>query len=83
MRTAYWAPTLFVRNAPASNTLTLEAGAWRAHLQLAAGEEREIKLPLTGPAMLIRLSASSGFVPAEVDPNSRDTRFLGVWLQVR
>ncbi|HVH57948.1 MAG TPA: hypothetical protein VM791_16905 [Vicinamibacterales bacterium] len=77
------APTLFVRNAPAANTLTLEAGAWRAQVQLAAGEEREIQLPLTGSAMLVRLSALSGFVPAEVDPNSRDTRFLGVWLQVR
>jgi hypothetical protein len=76
--------TMLLRNAPVPNTVTLEAGDWRAQLQLAAGEEREIKLPFDAgtDALLLRMEASSGFVPAHMDPNSQDTRFLGVWLTV-
>ena len=75
--------TMRLRNAPVANTISLEAGGWSTQLQLAAGEEREIELPFTASdAVLLRLEASAGFVPAQVDPSSRDTRFLGVAVSI-
>jgi hypothetical protein len=74
---------LTLRNAPVENTVTLKSGAWRVALTLSAGEERRIEVPLdasTGTAVL-RIESSSGFRPSERDPNSRDGRFLGVFIR--
>ena len=66
------------------NTLLVHAGAWRDELRLGPGEERRIDVPLeiARPATLIRFTTSAGFRPSEMDPNSRDTRFLGVSVKV-
>jgi hypothetical protein len=76
--------TLFVRNAPVANHVVLESGGWREELPLAPGEERHVRVPLaTGRnAALVTISASAGFRPSAVDPNSHDDRFLGVWIKV-
>jgi hypothetical protein len=76
--------TLLLRNAPAANRVTLAAGAWHEELQLNPGEERRVEMPLdasTGIAVL-RIRSESGFRPADADPKSRDTRFLGVFVRV-
>ena len=77
--------TLFVRNAPVDNQLTLETGAWREDARLAPGEERRIQVPLdrSRGATLITFTSASGFRPSAVDPASRDARFLGVWVHVQ
>ena len=75
---------LLLRNGAAANEVTLESGTWREALPLAPGEERRIDVPV-GPsgAAMIRIRAAAGFRPSEVDSNSRDTRFLGVFVQLR
>jgi hypothetical protein len=75
---------LELRNAPIENRLTLEAGEWREEMTLSAGEERRVRVPLdvSRDSTLLRLSTSAGFRPSAVDPNSRDDRYLGVWVRV-
>jgi hypothetical protein len=75
---------LHLRNAPVENRLLLKAGAWREALTLAPGEERRVRVPLdtSRDATLIHLASSSGFKPSAVDRNSRDNRFLGVWIRI-
>ena len=76
--------TLRVRNAPVDNHVVMQSGAWRAEMQLAAGEERQVVVPATNPpgTALVTITTSAGFRPSAVDPKSRDDRFLGVWLRV-
>jgi hypothetical protein len=74
---------LHLRNAPVANRFTLESGQWREELALEPGEERHVKLPL-GPgqrAVLVTATSTSGFRPSETSPDSRDDRFLGVWIK--
>ena len=78
------AVTLLLRNAPVENHLTLESGAWRESMSLAAGEERRVSVPIDPQrgATLLRVTSSSGFRPSAVDPKSRDDRFLGVYVKL-
>jgi hypothetical protein len=82
--TAASAATLLVRNAPVDNQLVIETGTWREEARLAPGEERRIQVPLdrSRGATLITLTSASGFRPSEVDPRSRDARFLGAWVRI-
>lgn len=75
---------LLVRNGAAENTLLVQAGGWRETVRLAPGEERrvEARLDVDRGATLVRFTTSAGFTPSEVDPKSRDSRFLGVWMKV-
>ncbi len=72
-----------LRNAPVENRLTLESGQWREELTLAAGEVRQIDVPLAPDqrAALVTSTTTAGFRPSESTPGSRDDRFLGVWVQ--
>jgi hypothetical protein len=73
-----------LRNAPVANRVTVESGRWREEFDLAAGEERPLQIPMGtgGRAALVTVTSRSGFRPSEVDPTSRDLRFLGVWIGV-
>jgi len=78
------ASQLVLRNAPVKNRVTLEIDAERQVLNLGPGEERTIPLrPSPNRATLIRVQTTSGFYPSEVEPGSTDTRFLGVWMELR
>ena len=72
-----------LRNAPVENRLTLESGQWREELTLAAGEVRQIDVPLAPNqrAAMVTSTTTAGFRPSESTPGSRDDRFLGVWVQ--
>ena len=61
--------------------MTLEFDGRREEIALKPGEERRIELPLdpASGSVLVRIRSSAGFRPSEVDPNSRDTRLLGVF----
>jgi hypothetical protein len=76
------AARLFVRNAPVENRLSLYAGRWHEVLELAPREERTLEIPMAPgqTAVGVRLATTDGFTPAEVEPGSRDVRFLGVWV---
>ena len=79
------AATLLVRNAPVNNRVEIEAGGWRAPLELNPGDERRLEVPLDvrRGATAITFRVSSGFTPSEANPQSRDQRFLGAWIQVK
>ena len=75
---------LTLRNAPVENRVTLQSRGWEKVLTMAAGEEQRIEIPVApgSEAVPLRITASSGFRPSEVDAGSRDERFLGVWVKV-
>jgi hypothetical protein len=74
---------LQIRNAPVENVVTMQSGTWREVLQLTPGEERQLRLPVDPQrgAALVTITTSSGFRPSEVESESRDSRFLGVWVK--
>jgi hypothetical protein len=76
--------TLVVRNAPVANRVLLESARWRNELQLEPGEERRVAVPIDTArgAALLAVSTTTGFRPSAMDPNSRDDRFLGLWVRV-
>lgn len=74
---------LHLRNAPVDNRVTLESGQWREEMTLAPGEERQVRVPL-GPgqrAVIVTVTTTAGFRPSASVPDSRDERFLGVWIK--
>ncbi len=75
---------LQLRNGAAENTLLVQARGWRDALRLGPGEERQIDVPLdhARDATLVRFTTTAGFRPSDVDPSSRDDRFLGVWVKM-
>lgn len=76
--------TLRLRNAPVPNEVQLAAGTWREVLSLGPGEERDVIVPVAADrgAVLLTIDSAAGFRPSEVEPGSRDNRFLGVWVQL-
>lgn len=75
---------LLLRNAPVDNRVVLESGEWREELHLGPGEERRVHVPVDTQrgAALLSISSAAGFRPSEADPQNRDERLLGVWIQV-
>jgi hypothetical protein len=73
-----------LRNAPVENQIRLESRGWAKSLTMGAGEEQRIEIPVAPgvDAIPLRIAASSGFRPSDVDAASRDERFLGVWVKV-
>ena len=78
---------LLVRNGPETNEVEFQndESNWRARLTLDAGQEEEVEVPVDPArgAVLLRVVSRGGFRPSEVEPGSRDTRLLGVWLLPR
>ena len=76
--------SLILRNGPGDNVITLESGQWRDEFAMLSGNEQRIDIPREGAARatLVRIRSSAGFRPSEVDPTSRDTRFLGVFVRL-
>jgi hypothetical protein len=77
---------LFVRNAAVRNQVTLESGAWRQTLTLEPREERMFDVPIGRPgtnAALLRVTASAGARPSDLDPANEDRRLLGCWIETR
>jgi hypothetical protein len=74
---------ILIRNAPVANVVSLSAGSWHESLTLAPREERTIQVPIdpSRAAALLTVSTTAGFRPSETDTNSRDHRFLGVWVK--
>jgi hypothetical protein len=73
---------LTVRNGPVDNPVVLESGAWRQAFTMRAGEERRVDVPLDGGgAAVLTIQSGARFRPSDVNPASRDTRFLGVFVR--
>lgn len=75
-------PVLF-RNGPVANRVTIRSAQRTETFDFKAGEERVLRLEvdLMRGGAVVDVKADRGFRPAEVDPASRDQRYLGIWLQ--
>jgi len=71
-----------LRNGGVQNDVTIRTGDREQHVTLQPGESRGVSiLPAYVPhPQLTRITTSAGFRPADVDPHSRDQRFLGVYV---
>ena len=76
---------IFLRNAAAVNRVSLQIDGEEEVLDLEPREERLMHLPVSEGrhGALVRITSDSGFRPIEVDPGSRDSRYLGVWIELR
>ncbi|HET7694520.1 MAG TPA: hypothetical protein VFK57_02340 [Vicinamibacterales bacterium] len=75
---------LVLRNGAVDNQVSLASGTWRDEFRLGAGEEYRIDVPIDASgAALVTIRSAAGFRPSEVDASSRDTRLLGVFVQVK
>jgi hypothetical protein len=76
---------LSLRNGSADNNVTLESATWRESLRLGPEEALMVQIPTDGrsQATPLRVAATNGFRPVDVDPKSEDERFLGVWIETR
>jgi hypothetical protein len=76
---------MFVRNAAAANTVGVEIDGVEQTFEMQPREERTLDVPVANdrPGALIRIDSQSGFRPSDVESGSRDTRFLGVWIEFR
>jgi hypothetical protein len=75
---------LVLRNGAAANVVTLESNGWSQQLTLASGEERRVEVPLAPQTSArVRIRSGARFRPSDVDPNSRDTRLLGVFVTLK
>jgi len=74
---------LQLRNGGAANTVTIRSGAWQEVLPLGEWQERAVTLPAAGAsgAWPLMITSASGFRPSE--RAGPDTRFLGVWIDMR
>ena len=77
--------TLFVRNAPVGNRVTIDADGETRELTLDPGEEQLVNLPARQDRKTIRVRVRSetGFRPSAIDPSNMDLRYLGCWLETR
>jgi hypothetical protein len=80
-----WALRLQIRNGPVANRLTVGRGAWQEALTLTPDQVVAVDVPVAPAeqAAAVTFDAGSGFRPVDVDADSRDTRFLGVWVAIR
>ena len=76
-------PHLRVHGGPAPNRATFSSGRWSQRLEMAPGQAYDVALPADDDGIsTITISTESGFTPSQVDPASKDNRFLGIWIEV-
>ena len=68
-----------IQNGATAGRVTLATSGVTDAMELSSWEAREVRVPLTGdePVVPVVVGAEQGFRPSEVDPSSRDTRWLG------
>lgn len=76
-----------VRCGPIANQVTFSTPRWSESIAIAPGESRAVEIPMTAQPVTgwlasLDIAVRDGFVPAELDKNSRDTRRLGCWIEM-
>jgi hypothetical protein len=75
---------VLLKAGPVRTTISLLTGDSRQSLTLEPGEAREIAIPVAaGGVARVRVRTDRGFRPADTDPRSTDSRYLGVWIEIR
>ena len=68
----------------AQNNIIISTFGWQRRFTLVPGQAVEVELPSFDSGVVpLTISADSGFSPQDVDPNSTDRRFLGIWVEVK
>ena len=68
---------------PIATTADIETNGERRRFTFAPRERREIAIPPAEVgAWRITIHPGAGFRPVDVDPNVKDSRSLGVWVEV-
>jgi hypothetical protein len=74
---------LRLRSGTAGNQVTLEGRGWREQVEVDQEATASVTLPdAQRGAVTLTVTTSDGFVPMDRDPQSRDRRLLGVWIEV-
>jgi hypothetical protein len=74
---------LRLRSGTTGNQITLEGHGWREQAELGVDETGSVTLPAAQRGVVtVTMTTSDGFVPMDRDPQSRDRRLLGVWVEV-
>jgi hypothetical protein len=72
-----------LRSDQVANHVVLRAPGWTHELDLKPGEAQQVELPPASRGVVsLTIEASAGFVPAELNPASKDQRLLGVWVEI-
>ena len=67
-----------------ANSATLSTFGWQQEYSLVPGQSAEIELPkMAGGVVPLTISVEDGFFPRELDKSSTDSRFLGMWVEVK
>jgi len=74
--------TLVIHSGARPNLVTLATPDWEKEIALVPGVTTRIAVPSKAGEALMPLSMTTadGFVPAEIDPGSKDRRLLGAWV---
>lgn len=76
-------PVLRLRSGTGANHVTLRTHGWQQVVTLATDTPQDVELPTPEHGLVeLTIVTSTGFVPMERDPASRDRRRLGVWVEV-
>jgi len=73
---------LRLRAGPAPVTVQTIVDGDVQRVMLAAKETRDVRLQSRHTVASVEIVTQGGFVPADVDPATRDRRHLGVWVEV-
>ncbi|MEO8679515.1 MAG: hypothetical protein ABI665_10745 [Vicinamibacterales bacterium] len=66
-----------------ANRVTFSTREWRQTLDLVPGAAQRVSLPAPVAGVIaLTIATEDGFSPSAIDPASRDTRFLGAWIEV-
>jgi hypothetical protein len=77
--------TLHIRNGPKANRLRFAIGAAHDERRLTPGETLDIPLRFARGRSFIPVTvwSETGFRPADLVPETRDLRYLGIWVEMR
>ena len=66
-----------------ANNVRISALGWERSYSLTPGHAETIALPVMADGIIpLTISTDNGFSPSDVDPRSKDQRFLGIWVEV-
>ena len=75
---------LRIHSGARANTATLSSFGWQRRYMLTPGLVVEVELPpVTDGVLPLTISTTDGFSPRDLDPASSDSRFLGIWVEVK
>jgi hypothetical protein len=76
--------TVRVHSGATPNRATFATFGWQQTVELAPGVATEVELPMFPSGVIpLTIEVESGFYPKDADPKSTDSRFLGIWVELK